>query len=319
MTCRICHNDQDNTPYVGREMYFGFHDEFRYFQCSRCGCLQIAEFPTDLVRYYPKEYNAYKLHEKTHESRLVRYLKRKKLENSLGMNANPIGVLLNLFIDMGFIRYLQPAHIQIDSSILDVGTGFGSRLISLKKKGFTNLTGIEPFIDRDIEYDIGVKIHKKYLSEAEGQYDLVMLNHSFEHMPDPLQAMKDIYRLLKPGRTALIRIPVADSYGWRKYGTNWMAMDPPRHFYLHTKKSMSILAEQTGFTVKLVAYDAMALHIAASEEFARDIPLKAPNSYYNDPGKSIFSKKQIREFKKLAREINKKQEGDTACFYLYKN
>jgi SAM-dependent methyltransferase len=234
------------------------------------------------------------------------------------MNANPIGVLLNLFIDKGFIKYLRPAHITLNSSILDVGTGHGSRLISLKKKGFTDLTGIEPFIDHDIEYDVGVTIYKKHLSEAEGQYDLVMLNHSFEHMPDPLQAMKDIYRLLKHDRTAFIRIPVADSYGWHKYGVNWMAMDPPRHFYLHTGKSMSILAGETGFVIKMVTYDSIALHIAASEEFLRDIPLQAINSFYNNRKNSIFSKKQIKTFHKLAKKSNKNKEGDTACFYLYK-
>ena len=319
MICRICNNDHNNTTYIGREMYFGFRDEFEYFQCSVCGCLQIAAFPENLAKYYPKEYGAYKLHEKVHENKLIRYLKSKKLENSLGINANPIGVLLNFFIDMGFIRYLRPAHVTMNSSILDVGTGHGSRLISLRKKGFTNLTGIEPFIDHDIEYDIGVKIYKKHLSEAEGQYDLVMLNHSFEHMPDPLQALKDIYRLLKHDRIALIRIPVADSFAWEKYRTNWMAMDPPRHFFLHTTMSMKILADQSGFTIKDVIYDSKDFQYAASEQLVRDIPLQAPNSYYLNRKLSIFSKSELRKFAKMAKELNRTRRGDTACFYLHKN
>ncbi len=318
MTCRICGNADNNTTYTGREMYFGFRDEFEYFQCAVCGCLQIAEFPENLSKYYPREYGAYQLHEKIHENRFIRFLKRKKLENSLGINSNPVGILLNLIIDKGFVTYLKPTHITINSSILDVGTGHGSRLIGLKKKGFRNLTGIEPFIDEDIEYDIGVRVFKKQLSEAGGQYDMVMLNHSFEHMPDPLGAMKDVYRLLKSGRTALIRIPLADSYAWEKYRTNWMAMDPPRHFFLHTNKSMKILADKTGFVIADVIYDSKDFQYAASEQLVRDIPLQAPNSYYLNRKLSVFKRSELRKFAKMAKELNRTKRGDTACFYLYK-
>lgn len=318
MTCRICGNESNNTPYIGREMYFGFRDEFEYFQCAECECLQISRIPEDMSKYYPKEYGAYHLHEKIHESPFIRFLKRKKLEHSLGMNSNLIGFILNMVIDKGFIKYLKPANITIDSSILDVGTGHGSRLIGLKKKGFKNLTGIEPFIDKDIEYDTGVKVYKKFLSDAQGQYDFIMLNHSFEHMPDPLSALKDVHRLLKPGRTALIRIPVADSWAWEEYRTNWMAMDPPRHFYLHTKKSMNILARKTGFEISEIIYDSKDFQYAASEQLVRDIPLQAENSYYRNRKLSIFSKRQLKNFSRLADELNRQKKGDTACFYLYK-
>ncbi len=318
MNCRICNNNTNNTSYIFREMHFGFRDEFEYFQCGSCGCLQIAEFPENLSKYYPKEYGAYKLHEKIHENKIIRYLKKKKLEVSLGMNHNLIGILSNFLIDKGFVRYLQPTHINIDSSILDVGTGIGSRLIGLKKKGFKNLTGIEPFIEKDIHYDVGVSVFKKQLHEFEGQFDMVMLNHSFEHMPDPLQAMKDIFRLLKANRTALIRIPVADSYGWEKYQNNWMGLHAPRHFFLHTNKSIEILAHKVGFVIVDVIYDSMGFQYAASEQIVRNIPLQDKNSYYVTRKSSMFSKKELKDFSKFAKQLNETKRGDTACFYLYK-
>ncbi|MFO7369523.1 MAG: class I SAM-dependent methyltransferase [Bacteroidales bacterium] len=234
------------------------------------------------------------------------------------MNSNLIGTLLNLFIKKGFIQYLKPTHITIDSEILDVGTGYGSRLISLKNKGFKNLTGIEPFIDKDIVYDNGITVYKMHLSEASGQYDLVMLNHSFEHMPDSLQAMKDVYRLLKPNRTALIRIPVADSYGWEKYKTKWMPMDPPRHFFLHTNTSMKILCDQVGFEIAEVIYDSITYNYAASEQLLKDVPIQAPDSYYINKKTTLFTKKELKRFRQMAVELNKAKKGDTACYYLYK-
>lgn len=317
-TCRICNNTNNNVTYTGREMYFGFRDEFIYFQCASCGCLQIATFPDNLSKYYPKEYGAYRLHEPVKENSLLRFLKRKKLQHSLGSKRNAIGALLNLFMPLGFVAFLKPAGIGLDAAILDVGTGHGSRLISLRKKGFTNLSGIEPFIENDIHYATGVSIYKKSLSEAQGQYDLVMLNHSFEHMPDPFEALRDVFRLLKNNRYALIRIPVADSFAWEKYRTNWMAMDPPRHFFLHTRKSLEIVASSAGFKITGAIYDSKDFQYAASEQLAKDIPLMDPHSYYVNRKSSIFSKKDLRGFSKMAIELNKTGKGDTACFYLYK-
>jgi hypothetical protein len=56
MKCRICGNPVGNREYVAREMMFGLRDSFVYFQCAECRCLQIAEFPADMSRYYPASY-----------------------------------------------------------------------------------------------------------------------------------------------------------------------------------------------------------------------------------------------------------------------
>jgi hypothetical protein len=45
MICRICTNAENNREFRVREIMFGFRDEVSYFECSRCGCLQIAEIP----------------------------------------------------------------------------------------------------------------------------------------------------------------------------------------------------------------------------------------------------------------------------------
>ena len=55
--CSICDNDEDNVSYTAREMMYGSREEFPYFQCSRCSCLQIAKVPDDLARFYPPQYH----------------------------------------------------------------------------------------------------------------------------------------------------------------------------------------------------------------------------------------------------------------------
>jgi|SRR5690606_25923828 len=38
-------------------------------------------------------------------------------------------------------------------------------------------------------------------------YDFILCNHVLEHIPDDTKAMKEIYRVLKPGGTAILQIP----------------------------------------------------------------------------------------------------------------
>src|SRR5690606_17583822 len=38
-------------------------------------------------------------------------------------------------------------------------------------------------------------------------YDFILCNHVLEHIPDDTQAMRELYRILKPGGTAILQIP----------------------------------------------------------------------------------------------------------------
>jgi SAM-dependent methyltransferase len=45
----------------------------------------------------------------------------------------------------------------------------------------------------------------------DAQYDVVMANHVLEHIPDDAAAMREVFRLLKPGGIALLTVPVNPS------------------------------------------------------------------------------------------------------------
>lgn len=188
----------------------------------------------------------------------------------------------------------------------------------MKRDGFQNLTGVDAFIKEDIYYENGVKLLKKDLSGIDGRFDFIMLHHSYEHMSDPLGTIQALYRLLKPGRYVLIRIPVASSHAWESFGENWVQLDVPRHLFLHTVKSMGLLADQSGFVLEEIVFDSTDFQFWGSEQYRRGIPLRGSRSFAENPRNSIFSKKDINGFKARAKELNEKQMGDQACFYLYK-
>jgi hypothetical protein len=55
VNCRIC-GGQDGRRLVAREAMFGLGEQFPYFECGGCGCLQIEELPQDSARYYRPGY-----------------------------------------------------------------------------------------------------------------------------------------------------------------------------------------------------------------------------------------------------------------------
>jgi SAM-dependent methyltransferase len=321
MICKICNHSNGNKPYIVREMMFGFRDEFEYLECSKCGCLQIVKPPDDLSKYHPNEYASFQAPPPVMSGNhfIKFYFKRKRLEYVL-LGKSIIGRFLSkIYGAPEYIDWFRRAKLQLDYEILDVGCGTGELLLELRHEGFRNLSGVDPFINNDVIYPNGVKVVKRPLEEIEGQFDFIMLHHSFEHMPEPLLALKQLHNILKPNRFVLIRIPLASSFAWREYGVNWAQIDAPRHFFLHTLNSMNILASQAGFEIADVVFDSKEFQFWASEQYLRDIPLMDATSYCFNPEKSIFSQEQIAAFKAKARELNKMNDGDQACFYLYKS
>ena len=145
-----------------------------------------------------------------------------------------------------------------------------------------------------------------------------MTHHSFEHMQDPLEVLKRFYQLLKPDRFLLIRVPIVSSFAWRHYGVHWVAIDAPRHLYLHSLKSVEMLSKRAGFRLIDVVFDSTEFQFIGSELYLRDIPLSDSDTYGRNSKNSIFSQNQIEAYRQKANELNLRNDGDQACIYLYK-
>ena len=214
-------------------------------------------------------------------------------------------LLLKKYGEPTYLQRMKIAGIGFKDSILDVGCGKGILAHKMKESGFENIMGIDPFIDETIKYKNGLQIPKKDFYDINKTYDFIMFNHSFEHMEKPLEVIKHSNKILKQNKFLLLRIPVADSYAFKHYRENWCSLDAPRHLFLHTKKSIEILAEEAGFEINQINYDSRSWQLWGSEQYAKDISLLDEKSYYVNPNKSIFTKKKLMSLRLRVKELNK--------------
>jgi len=308
---------------------FGTRELFDYFQCLNCGCLQIETIPADISRHYPPDYYSFQITpESDSRGPVSRWLQKNRVRTAIFGRGYKINALLRHIVDLPAELYKRQAGLpagevlknakifRFSARFLDVGCGsYSSWLHNLMLLGFTNLVGVDPYISEPSRHR-KITIYKADLGNLDGQFDLITFHHSLEHMPLQVHTLELARRLLAPNGTCLVRIPIVSSLVWEKYGSNWVELDAPRHFYLHSLKSIAMAANAAGLRVARVAYDSIPFEFYGSEQYVRDIPLTDRRSLWIDPESSIFSAAEIAEFERLAAEVNATNQGGRAGFYL---
>lgn len=327
--CRICGVAGEFPVYAVREMMFGTRETFTYFKCASCGCLQIAEVPDDLTRHYPDDY--YSLltpPDGRLPTPLHRWLQKQRARTAIFGRGYRVNALAKRFVDLPDALYrrqgglttgevLKKAGVHSFSArCLDVGCGsFSYWLDHLRQLGFFNLTGVDPHIKSNQRYG-PIQILKGEIQEIKGEFDVITLHHSLEHIPEQLDTLNSIRNLLVPTGTCLIRIPIVSSLIWETYGVDWVELDAPRHLYLHSIESITTIAKQAHLDLYDVAYDSTSFEFYGSEQYRRDIPLNDPQSLWMNPESSLFTQAEREEFTMLAERVNMEFKGGRAGFYF---
>jgi SAM-dependent methyltransferase len=201
--------------------------------------------------------------------------------------------------------------------ILDVGCGNGNLIASLAEVGFRNVLGADPFISQDVVHSNGARVLKCEASKVEGQFDVVMMHHSLEHIWDQHAIVADVARLVKTGGRCLIRIPTIDCWAWEEYARDWIALDPPRHFYLHSRASITRLLESGGFRLDRIVDDGSSLQILGSEKIKRGQPLVNPKTGKPDY-EEFLPHDLIEKASARSRELNRTGRGDSIAVHARK-
>ena len=317
--CRICSHDGMHSHYCVREMMYGSREVFDYFQCSTCGCLQIAQIPHDLARHYRSDYYSLAAdHTTPYRNPVKNALNRLRDQITLfAPQGNRLpGKVSVPHLAASFMALRRVHGLSLHMRLLDVGCGSGQLLHRLENAGFQRLTGIDPFVAESKRFSDRLTILKGELQTLDGQFDLILLNHAFEHVSNPIDAARRLASILAPGGTLLLRIPVVDGAAWKLYGCDWFQLDAPRHLYLHSDRSLRHVAADAGLKVVEVHHDSDYHQFQMSERFLADVPTIVPEEERDKLRTIAPTPVQIRAWKQMAHSLNLLGLGDQACFYL---
>jgi 2-polyprenyl-3-methyl-5-hydroxy-6-metoxy-1,4-benzoquinol methylase len=306
-------------------MMLGLGEQFAYFGCAVCGCLQIAEFPADMERYYPPGYfrdtvRAGSLAIPAWAFTMIDVRQLVHRFGAQGAAKAAFGRALPKLLAQGALaRYLPQLDPRQNPRILDVGCGTGGFLAALRSLGFAQGLGVDLYIDKPVRNADGVEVRKGTIhdltEEGTPVWDVVMFHHSFEHMPDPIETLRSAANLLSPEGVCLIRIPIVPCYAWEHYGVDWVQWDAPRHFFLHSPKSLEMAAQQAGLRVQRYFCDSTPFQFVGSEAYRRGIPLQALTMSKVEG----LTEANLHAFAEQTRRLNQEDRGDQTAFYLVKN
>jgi SAM-dependent methyltransferase len=136
--------------------------------------------------------------------------------------------------------------------LLDVGCGSGAFLAQMAALGW-RAEGIDPDPAAVAgAREAGLEVTQGTLADLDpaehaGAFDAITLSHVIEHLHDPAENLRRINLLLRPGGLLWIATPNLQALGLRRFGRDWLNLDPPRHLVLFTRASLERLLRDTGF------------------------------------------------------------------------
>ena len=151
----MCGSASDAERIVLREMLFGTRETFPYLRCPTCRALRIEAVPTDLARHYPPDYyaNSSAVSDPP-PARIARAADGWQIQASLFGAARWPARITRRWAPKAPRELRSEAPLikrarlrSLDDPILDVGSGqVPTSLLRLRRLGFRNLTGIDPFL-----------------------------------------------------------------------------------------------------------------------------------------------------------------------------
>jgi SAM-dependent methyltransferase len=143
-------------------------------------------------------------------------------------------------------------HLPAGSSLLDAGANFGHFLsvarVRYRARGFDLSPGAVTW--SLAHFGVDIDVGSVYSPPEEGApWDAITSWDVVEHLADPMEALRRLRGLLRPGGWLFVSTPDAGSRVARLLGRRWHYLDPLQHITVFSRKSLRALLEGAGFDV----------------------------------------------------------------------
>lgn len=223
-------------------------DEFTFVQCTRCNLIYLNPRPavSELPTIYPPNYFAFDLAD----------------TGDAGSKLSVKGISHH-FEKRRFRKLLSQAAILDDGrtlSVFDVGCGDGFSLDLFRDVlGPDTLTAGVEMSDaaalRASERGHNVVAGLFEETDLDNQtFDVIFSSHVIEHVASPSAFLDKIHNMLRPDGVVILDTPNVGSTQRKLFGRYWGGWHTPRHWNLYDDQTLTVLAQNRGFTVSRIMF-----------------------------------------------------------------
>lgn len=244
--CYFCNSELDLLEDDLHDGRLGNPGAYSVYACPSCGLGKTIPEPSELSSLYERVLpdRPQKFYRSWYQS-----WSRSRIGVHSRLRLDGAGRLLGLLASTGLER---------GSRLLDVGCGVGDWMILFRDMGF-DVFGIDmnsKAIEIATERDLNVRLMRaEDLADSGEKFDAIVLSQLLEHLPDPLNALRTMKKILEPAGSLLLAVPNLDSRLRRRFGKNWANWYVPLHLFHFTPEALWTMLDEAGFgVVRTVEY-----------------------------------------------------------------
>jgi 2-polyprenyl-3-methyl-5-hydroxy-6-metoxy-1,4-benzoquinol methylase len=158
-----------------------------------------------------------------------------------------------------FFAMLARRYGQRGGRLLEIGSGLGHLVAQLEGSFQTfgmdlnhwAVKASQPVVNKTVLQTASAQD----LPFADGSFDVVIIKHIVEHLPDPAQAISEIGRVMTPGGVLILATPNLGSLLKPLKGEKWIGYQDPTHIALKPPEEWLSLISSAGFKFRRVFAD----------------------------------------------------------------